>query len=165
MIYEGKGQDCREYRIWSGELPFGSAAAKCRENTVSACVEIRSGRQINNNYALIGGIFLPDGSGQFSVRITAGETADEIYATGLCGAGDVVHKGIAKEYADGILRYEHGFGLSGKLDICCGAAADIGSSVHCFKIAYRIMLWLLQNDGQQIVSERIIPLFDIPKAP
>ncbi|MBQ7794655.1 MAG: hypothetical protein IJ366_09105 [Clostridia bacterium] len=153
MIYISEDNNDRRIRIWVNELPIKYKANKVISLSCdyvssdaivasSVAVEIKNGRLSNNNYAMIGGEFQINNTGRFQVNLSIPYNMNKKYITDMSSSNDNVYIGFDEQYSIAIMGCDHSENRlpSGILTINCAACAEIGSSIKCFKWAYRVLL-------------------------
>lgn len=174
--YTSEIKNNRKFVIWNDELPFTYKSdhfisskhdknihLSDKHGTVKLAVEIKNGIAVHNNYALIGGEFQYNRGNCFNVKLGVNQHSGENFSTDMTFAGEKAVKGLWSEFAVAIADFDYGdISLpSGNLLLDCAAYTEIGSSINCFKIAYRILIWLLARSDTDICrcEDEIFGLF------
>lgn len=173
MIYVSEDNNDRRIKIWVNELPIKYKANKVislfcdyvsSDATVisSVAVEIKNGCLSNNNYAMIGGEFQNNNTGCFQVNLSIPYSMNKKYITDMSLSNDNVYIGFDEQYSIAIRGYDYSENRlpSGILTINCAACAEIGSSIKCFKLAYRVLLNTLCKKQIHFEDKELFLLFN-----
>ncbi len=170
MIKEIIINDFIKIRVWVGELPF-----ECQYNYLvnpkiklynKYAVELKNGIRCNNNYALLGGIFVQDSSHKnIDVVIQTSSSFQSKYYSDYSALNDTPVIGINSEVFSWLNNFEACVDGNGELIINCVAFAPIGSSRNCFNLAYKLLLNIIdcQNNNLdfEIFKERCYNVLSI----
>ncbi len=155
MIKEIIINDFIKIRVWIGELPFECQYNDLMNPKLKPCnkyaVELKNGISCNNNYALLGGIFVQDSSHKKIDVITKTDSSFQgKYYSDYSALNDTPMIGINSEVADWLNNFEVCVDGNGELIINCVAFAPIGSSRNCFNLAYKLLLNIIDCKNNKL---------------